>query len=82
MKFDVHYHDGGISIDAHFCREWTADGGCYGTNPDHGFTFDEACDQVAEYYERLAKGWRDRSHPGAAYWANAVPQTAADGEGG
>lgn len=61
-RFDVIYQNSGASIAAHFCREWDEDGGCYGTNPDHGLSFDDACDQVAEWHEQQAKLWRERKH--------------------
>ena len=42
-------------IQPHFCREWDRDGGCYGTNPDHGCSFEEARDIMVEYYKMLAE---------------------------
>jgi hypothetical protein len=29
--------------------------GCYGTNPDHGFTFEEAKQEVIEFYKNRIK---------------------------
>lgn len=49
-RFDIIYDQDGAHIDYHFCRVWDQDGGCYGTNPDHGFLFREACDIVALHY--------------------------------
>ncbi len=60
-RFDVVYNKDGCTIEPHFCREWDGDGGCYGTNPDHGYSFKEACNQVAEYHERQAREWRART---------------------
>jgi len=76
QRFDVVYHENRATIEGHFCREWDADGnGCYGTNPDHGYGFDEACDQVAEWYEQQAKLWRARTHHEAEYYRqDASPQ--------
>lgn len=51
-RFDVIYSETGISIDYHFCREWDENGGCYGTNPNHGFTFEEAKKAVVDYYQQ------------------------------
>lgn len=62
QRFDVAYHEHHATIQEHFCREWDETGGCYGTNPNHGFTYDEACDEVASWYEAQAKHWRDRTH--------------------
>jgi len=61
-RFDVIYRDGSAHIDHHFCREWDEDGGCYGTNPKHGLSFDEACDEVANWYASQAEQWRKREH--------------------
>jgi len=68
-RFDVAYRPEGVTIEPHFCRSWDEEGGCYGTNPNHGFTAADACDEVAEHYERLAKMWRDRTHPDIRYYA-------------
>lgn len=61
-RFDVVYKDSGATIDPHFCRDWDSDGGCYGTNPNHGLSFDEACDAVAAWHEQQAALWRTREH--------------------
>lgn len=58
MRFDVCYRAAGVTIEPHFCREWDEDGGCYGTNPDHGYSFDDACRQVADWHEQQASLWR------------------------
>ena len=68
MRFDVCYHKDHATIEPHFCRQWDEDGGCYGTNPEHGLSFEEACDQVAEYHEREAKLWRERQHYTCFYY--------------
>lgn len=57
-RFDIMHGQYGCAIDFHFCREWDEDGnGCYGGNPYHGVTFDEAKAQMAEYHRRKAKEW-------------------------
>lgn len=56
-KFDIHFREP-ASLDYHFCRAWDGETGCYGTNPGHGYTFDEAKEQIAQHYERLAAHWR------------------------
>lgn len=69
-RFDVVYRADGVSIEPHFCRSWDSDGGCYGTNPNHGLSAAEACDEVAEWHEQQAKMWRDRTHPDLASYGN------------
>jgi hypothetical protein len=56
-RFDIVWRGDDASIDYHFCRSWDGDRGCYGTNPDHGFTFDEAKKQIADHYRRRAEHW-------------------------
>lgn len=68
MRFDVCYQGEKCTIEPHFCREWDEDGGCYGTNPDHGHSFEEACDHVAEWHESQAKLWRERQHHTCLYY--------------
>lgn len=62
-RYDVVYYKTGPTIEPHFCREWDLDGGCFGSNPEHGLSLEEACDEVAEWYETKAKEWRERNHP-------------------
>ncbi len=62
-RFDVVYHGGSVSIEPHFCREWDDDGGCYGTNPNHGLSLKDACDEVADWHEKQAEMWREQNHP-------------------
>lgn len=57
-RFDVIYRGNDVSIDHHFCREWDGDRGCCGTNPHHGMSFDEARQEVAEFYQALANHWK------------------------
>ena len=70
LRYDVAYHENHTTIQEHFCREWDESGGCYGTNPNHGYSYDEACDEVAAWYEEQAKHWRDRTHHDAALSPN------------
>ena len=37
----------------HFCREMD----CFGYNPDHGFTWEQARKEVAKYYLDMADDW-------------------------
>jgi len=56
-RYDVTYRDGEPMLDYHFCREWDGDKGCYGTNPDHGFTFEEAREVAAAHYRQEVERW-------------------------
>jgi hypothetical protein len=58
-RFDVIYEGDQVHIQPHFCREWDGDVGCYGTNANHGYTFDEVKESIAQHYEDTAKYWRD-----------------------
>lgn len=56
-RFDVYLRDG-CSLSYHFCREWDNDEGCYGTNPNHGYSFEEAKQEIVRFYERQAAYWQ------------------------
>lgn len=56
-RFDIRFDSGGPRPDYHFCREWDADGGCYGTNPDHGFSWDEAKAEVIRWHKEQIEYW-------------------------
>jgi hypothetical protein len=61
-RFDVIYGPDGIRLDYHFCREWDGEeGGCYGTNPNHGFSFDEAKEVIVSHYKNLVLGWETKT---------------------
>jgi len=67
-RYDVSYGADNTSFapfaypDTHHCREWDEDhGGCYGTNPNHGFTWDEARKLMVEFHEQQAAEWRDKN---------------------
>jgi hypothetical protein len=60
MRFDVVYTEHGPKVEPHFCREWHEDGGCYGTNPSHGVTWDEARAEVVRWHEEQAAAWKDK----------------------
>ena len=61
QRYDIVFGDG-PAIEPHFCREWDGDGGCYGTNPDHGYTWEEAVEQVAQWHEAQAAFLRALPH--------------------
>jgi hypothetical protein len=35
---------------------------------EDGYTFDEACDEIAKWHDVIAKEWRERTHPDAEYY--------------
>lgn len=58
QRYDVVYGNNKCDITFHFCREWNEHGeGCYGTDPTHGFTFEEAKKEVVEFYTRRVNDW-------------------------
>lgn len=61
-RFDLIFDERGCRIDYHFCREIDGDTGCYGTNPDHGFSFEDAREQLASWHEEKAKRIRETSY--------------------
>lgn len=61
MTFDLEYHEHGVRIVPHFCREWEDGEGCYGTNPHHGFSWEEAREELAKWHDEQAAYWRNRS---------------------
>lgn len=57
LRFDVVHDQHGCHIDHHFCRQWDGDVGCYGTNPEHGMSFEQARDHVREWHRQQAEIW-------------------------
>lgn len=47
-------------IERHFCRQVGPEG-CFGTNPNHGMSFENASEQVAKWFEEQAERWRQMS---------------------
>ena len=80
QSYDVVYRSDRVTIEPHFCREWDESGGCYGTNPDHGMSLEDACNEVADHYQRLADEWRNRTHPDVKYYMDAPNGDALKGE--
>jgi hypothetical protein len=62
QRYDVVFHSDHVSIECHFCRDWDADGGCYGTNPNHGLSLEEAIEECASWHDLQAKSFRDKTH--------------------
>ena len=61
-RFDVCSDGNNYWIEHHFCRNWSMDEagneiGCYGTNPDHGYTFEEAVREIIERYRQQIEYW-------------------------
>lgn len=70
-KFDIIWPaECGPTIDYHFCREWNEKGGCYGTNPDHGYTLEEAARQVAEWHLEQYHLYISGCHPSLERFKN------------
>lgn len=44
-------------IDFHFCRA----NSCYGTNLEHGFTFERAKEDIINYYKSMIEYWENIS---------------------
>ena len=63
VRYDiVHDGRGAPRPEPHFCRtfEMAADGeevGCYGTNPNHGYTWEEVCREMAVWHRSQAEDW-------------------------
>ncbi|MEM7663813.1 MAG: hypothetical protein AAF292_16340 [Pseudomonadota bacterium] len=54
-RFDIVWDEDGPRIEPHFCREWDDEhGGCYGTNPNHGYTREEAEREIALWKKEQA----------------------------
>lgn len=58
QRFDVLYGEHGPRLDFHFCRDWDDDGGCYGTNLNHGVAWEKAREEIAKWHEQQAQYWR------------------------
>lgn len=73
-RYDVAFGRNGASIEPHFCREWDDEGGCYGTNPEHGMSLAEAIEHIADWHELQATLWRSGMHPDLSAFAPAPAQ--------
>jgi hypothetical protein len=60
-RYDVVYYSTHTTIEPHFCRE-------YDCNEEHGFTLEEACNQVADWYQQQAEQWRSQNHYDILYY--------------
>lgn len=68
-KYDISWGQQHPTIDVHFCREWDDDkGGCYGTNPDHGYSIEEAAEVIAQWHEEQMNLWRSGNHPDISFF--------------
>ena len=58
-RYDVSFRNAlHFPIDHHFCREWEGHEGCYGANPDHGFSWEEAKKEYINYLQSEIEYWR------------------------
>lgn len=67
--FDIVHHGTHVTIEPHFCREID----CFGTNPDHGYSFEDACEEVAKWHDMQAERWRSMTHEDAVAWLDQSP---------
>lgn len=63
-RYDVVYYNTHATIEPHFCREYD----CFGSNDEHGFTLEEACNEVADWYQQQAEQWRSQNHYDVLYY--------------
>lgn len=66
-RFDVLFDSLGARMVHHFCRVLEKDEngdyqGCYGTNPHHGLTWEEAKREIAAWYRRRAEEWESLTY--------------------
>ena len=47
-RYDVVYYSTHTTIEPHFCREYD----CFGSNEEHGFTLEQACNEVAKIWKK------------------------------
>lgn len=52
-RFDFVYGEHGPRLEYHFCREWEDGEGCYGGNPNHGYTLEEAVECINEHWREI-----------------------------
>lgn len=57
-RFDVIYSANYCTVRPHFCRL----DNCFGSNEDCGYTLEEACSIVAEWYRSQASDWEHMIH--------------------
>lgn len=70
-RFDITYF-GNPMLEPHFCRGWDGETGCYGTNPDHGLSFDEAKAEVISYHRKQIERWESMTYE-KYFAANCLP---------
>lgn len=68
MKYDVVYYPHYTTIEPHFCRDYD----CFGSNEEHGYTLEEACLEVAQWYLEQAERWLNQSHPDIQFYLNQI----------
>lgn len=60
MKYDVRLHCE-CRIEPHYCRELDSNfEECHGMNPNHGYTFEEAKEQIIWFLERKIEEWKNK----------------------
>lgn len=56
-RYDIIYGTIECTIEPHFCREWDNGEGCYGYNPHHGYSWEEAKQIVIQFYQQKITEW-------------------------
>lgn len=59
MRYDVVFCNNNVDLVPHFCRDWDAEGGCYGTRKDHGASFEEGKQIIIEYHKQHINFWEE-----------------------
>ena len=58
-RYDVSFGNAlRFPIDHHYCRDWEGEDGCYGTNPEHGSSWEEAKEEYIHYLKSEIEYWR------------------------
>ena len=60
-RYDIIYGGSAPYIEHHFCREMDSEfsQGCFGTNPEHGFTWAQAVAEIIRWHRMQVQLWLD-----------------------
>ena len=56
-RYDVNFYKDHCTVTPHFCRDWDENGGCYGSNENHGYSWEDARANVIAFYEGQVSRW-------------------------
>lgn len=62
-RYDICWRQHGPAIEPHYCREWDENGECHGMNDKHGFSWDEACAEIAAWHLQQSQEWAVKLEP-------------------